>query len=243
MSTRRTIVRWTPSSSARVLSKSCRLPQPEARPDEPLVLSLWILLIPSPGKDSTIPLQTLRHNLINPDLLHPLLDPSSHQPSTSTTDSIPVPVTARSPAPSGFLPGHQEPHPPTLPKLSQPLRHLTRQLPLEEDIADGIESYLRSQYIPDNFNIAVGCTSQVPYAFTLSFSSTWTDDRRTKEEPDRPRHHLASRTALPRHLLSDRLPGRPLALHEPAGLSPFVINTDEKTEYKTASRIFPSGVI
>ena len=82
VTTRRTIVRWTSGSSARVLSESCLpLPQPEARPDEPLVLSLWLLLIPCPGKNPTFPVQTLWYDLIDPDLLHQLLDPSSHQPS------------------------------------------------------------------------------------------------------------------------------------------------------------------
>jgi hypothetical protein len=41
--------------------------------------------------------------------------------------------------------------------------------PLTEDIAfDGFESFLRNQYIPSNFNIAVGSVSQLPYAFSLS---------------------------------------------------------------------------
>ena len=98
-----------------------------------------------------------------------LLDPSSQTFATSTTDSIPAPHRQIA-QPSGFPTRSSRTAPSGSPELPQSLRHLTRQLPLEEDIAfDGIGSYLRSQYIPDNFNIAVGCTSQVPYAFTLSF--------------------------------------------------------------------------
>ena len=41
--------------------------------------------------------------------------------------------------------------------------------PLAEDIAfDGIESFTNSQYTPNNFNIAVGTVSQLPYAVSLS---------------------------------------------------------------------------
>lgn len=112
---------------------------------------------------------------------------------------------------------------------------------LKEDIAfDGFESYLRSQYIPDNFNIAVGCTSQVPYAFTLSLfrrrgRMTNTQKRNravydTVWKPE-PRALITSCSIVFRDVLS-------LYMNRP-GLSPFVLNTDEKTEYKTALMNLP----
>jgi hypothetical protein len=113
--------------------------------------------------------------------------------------------------------------------------------PLEEDIAfDGIESYLRSQYIPDNFNIAVGCTSQVPYAFTLSLfrrRGRMTDVQKKNRtvldtiwRPE-PRSLVTSCRTVFRDILS-------LYMNRPE-LSPFVLNTDEKTEYKTALKDLP----
>ena len=137
---------------------------------------------------------------------------------TLTIGSIPVPATARSPELSGYPPVIKNR---TL-RLSRNYLNLFDtslvNFPLEEDIAfDGIESYLRSQYIPDNFNIAVGCTSQgaVRSRSPLSAAGRMTDVQR---KPDRPRHHLASE---PR---SSHLVGRylryPVALHEPPELSP-----------------------
>lgn len=112
---------------------------------------------------------------------------------------------------------------------------------LDEDIAfDGIESYLRSQYIPDNFNIAVGCVSQVPYAFTLSLfrrrGRMTEKQKRNRTVLDtiwrpEPRSLINSCKTVFRDVLS-------LYLNR-AELSPFVLNTDEKTEYKTALKELP----
>ena len=113
--------------------------------------------------------------------------------------------------------------------------------PLQEDIAfDGIESYMRSQYIPDNFNIAVGCTSQVPYAFSLSLfrrRGRMTDKQKqnrtimdTVWRPE-PGSFISSCRTVFRDVLS-------LYLNRPA-LSRFVLNTDEKTEYKMALKDLP----
>ena len=230
------------SSSARVLSKSrLSLPQPEARPDEPLVLSLWLLLIPARERPGAS-VQTLR-TTSSPDF------PSTTGPIfpfnfvTLTSDSIPAPATARSLEPSGYLPGHQEPHPPALPELPQPLRHLTRQFPLggdrfrrhrvlsSESVHPGQLQYRRRLYL------------QVPYAFTLSLSVVGKDDRRTKKNrtvldtiwrPE-PRSLVTSCRTVFRDVLS-------LYMNRPE-LSPFVLNTDEKTEYKTALKALPSGGI
>ena len=108
--------------------------------------------------------------------------------------------------------------------------------PLTEDIAfDGFESYMRSQYIPDNFNIAVGCTSQVPYAFTLSLfrrrGSMTEQQRRNRTALDAiwrppPGDLIASCRVVFRDILS-------IYLNRPE-LSPFVLTTDKKPEYRTA---------
>ena len=113
--------------------------------------------------------------------------------------------------------------------------------PLREDIAfDGIESYMRSQYIPDNFNIAVGCTSQVPYAFTLSLfrrrGRMTEKQKRNRTVLDtiwrpEPRSLVTSCKTVFRDVLS-------LYMNQEE-LTPFVINTDEKTEYKTALKDLP----
>lgn len=112
---------------------------------------------------------------------------------------------------------------------------------LTEDIAfDGIESYLRNQYTPVNFNIVVGCTSQVPYGFTLSlfrrrgrmtcvqkrnrtiFDSVWRPE---------PRSLINSCRTILRDALS-------LYINRGEN-TPFVINTDEKIEYKSALESLP----
>ena len=51
------------------------------------------------------------------------------------------------------------------------------------------------------------------------------------------------RTALPRHLLPDRFPGRPLALHEPAGAIPCSSTLTRRPSTRRPSRPFPSGGI
>jgi hypothetical protein len=113
--------------------------------------------------------------------------------------------------------------------------------PLTEDIAfDGFESYMRSQYIPDNFNIAVGCTSQVPYAFTLSLfrrrGSMTDQQRRNRTALDAiwrppPGDLIASCRVVFRDILS-------IYLNRPE-LSPFVLTTDKKPEYRTALKSLP----
>lgn len=113
--------------------------------------------------------------------------------------------------------------------------------PIDEDIAfDGFESYLRSQYIPDNFNIAVGCVTQVPYAFTLSLfrrRGRMTDiQKRNRAVLDtiwkpEPRALVASCKTVFRDILS-------LYMNRPA-LTSFCIHTDEKSEYKRALMELP----
>ena len=113
--------------------------------------------------------------------------------------------------------------------------------PLTEDIAfDGIESYMRSQYIPDNFNIAVGCISQVPYAFSLSLfrrRGQMTDSQKRNRAildslwmPE-PRSLVTSCKTVFRDVLS-------LYMNRPE-LTPFTLHTDEKKEYQTALKTLP----
>lgn len=112
---------------------------------------------------------------------------------------------------------------------------------LPEDIAfDGFESYLRSQYIPDNFNIAVGCTSRIPYAFTLSLlrrKGAMTDiQKQNRAKLDavwRPKRHalVDSCKIIFREVLS-------LYMNRKV-LSPFVFHTDEKKEYRIALKELP----
>ena len=107
---------------------------------------------------------------------------------------------------------------------------------LPENIAfDGFESYLRSQYFPTNFNIAVGTDSQVPYAFTLSLmrrKGTMTDtqkrnrdiiDRHWRPEP----HDLVNSCKT---VFRDTL-----SLLMNRGLTrAFTLFTDQKSEYPIA---------
>lgn len=112
---------------------------------------------------------------------------------------------------------------------------------LPEDIAfDGFESYLRSQYIPDNFNIAVGCTSRIPYGFTLNLlrrkgamTATQKRNRSLLDEVWKPaRHDLVDGCkTIFRDILS-------LYMNRPS-LSPFTFHTDEKKEYKVALNELP----
>ena len=112
---------------------------------------------------------------------------------------------------------------------------------LTENIAfDGIESYLRSQYIPENFNIAVGVTSRVPYAFTLTL---FRRRGRMTDAQKRNRSVLDSHwKSEPQSLASScRIVFRDiLSLYmDTAVLPPFVIHTDKKTEYRTALKTLP----
>lgn len=112
---------------------------------------------------------------------------------------------------------------------------------LPEDIAfDGFESYLRSQYFPDNFNIAVGCTSRIPYGFTLNVlrrkGAMTKMQKRNREMIDavwRPAHHdlVDGCKTVFRDILS-------LYMNR-SSLSPFTFHTDEKKEYKVALNELP----
>ena len=112
-------------SSVQILSA---LPQPEARPDEPWYYHYGFFSSLARGRpdDSGANTAAQPHQPRPSPSTTGLIFPSTFV--TSTTDSIPVPATARSPELSGILPGHQEPHPPALPELPQSLRHLARQL-------------------------------------------------------------------------------------------------------------------
>lgn len=108
--------------------------------------------------------------------------------------------------------------------------------PLVEDIAfDGFESFVGSQYVIDNFNIAVGTRSCIPYLFTLSLFRR--KGRMTEAQKKRraildrywrpERSELANRCKVAfRDLLS-------LYLNR-TSLSPFTLYTDEKKEYARA---------
>ena len=108
--------------------------------------------------------------------------------------------------------------------------------PLIEDIAfDGFESFVGSQYVVDNFNIAVGTRSRIPYLFTLSLfrrKGRMTDEQRTHRaildrywRPER--GELVNRCKVAfRDLLS-------LYLNR-TKLTPFTLYTDEKKEYVRA---------
>jgi len=112
---------------------------------------------------------------------------------------------------------------------------------LPEDIAfDGFESYLRSQYFPDNFNIAVGCTSRIPYAFTLcvlkrkgSMTELQKRNRTLLDAVWQPKRHalIDSCKTVFRDILS-------LYMNRPV-LSPFTLHTDEKKEYQVALAELP----
>jgi hypothetical protein len=115
--------------------------------------------------------------------------------------------------------------------------------PLAEDIAfDGFESYLRSQYFPNNFNIAVGSTSQVPYLFNLTLfrrKGAMTEKQKTRRamidtcwKPPRQALINHSRAAF-REILT---------LYMNRGvLSPFTLHTDERTEYIIALKRLPEA--
>ncbi len=108
--------------------------------------------------------------------------------------------------------------------------------PLVEDIAfDGFESIVGSQYVIDNFNIAVGIRSRIPYLFTLSLlrrKGRMTDKQKKRrailDQYWRPeRGELVNRCKVAfRDLLS-------LYLNR-TSLSPFTLYTDEKQEYARA---------
>lgn len=115
--------------------------------------------------------------------------------------------------------------------------------PLTEDVAfDGFESYLRSQYFPDNFNIAVGTLSQVPYLVNLTLFRR--RGRMTKEQKAK-RAIIDSLWRPPKRALIDRSKE---AFREILGfylnrgtLSPFTLYTDEKTEYIVALHELPEA--
>ena len=107
---------------------------------------------------------------------------------------------------------------------------------LVEDIAfDGFESFVGSQYVIDNFNIAVGTRSRIPYLFTLSLfrrKGRMTDGQKKRRamldrywRPER--GELVNRCKIAfRDLLS-------LYLNKNA-LTSFTLYTDEKKEYVRA---------
>ncbi len=108
--------------------------------------------------------------------------------------------------------------------------------PLAEDIAfDGFESFVGSQYVIDNFNIAVGTQSRIPYLFTLALfrrKGRMTDGQKKRRaildrywRPER--GELVNRCKVAfRDLLS-------LYLNRNT-LTPFTLYTDEKKEYVRA---------
>lgn len=114
---------------------------------------------------------------------------------------------------------------------------------LVEDVAfDGFESYLRSQYFPDNFNIAVGSLSQVPYLFNLALFRR--RGRMTRAQKAR-RNVIDTYWRPPRRALIDRSKEAfrdIFALYLNRGtLSPFTLHTDEKTEYVVALKELPEA--
>jgi len=116
--------------------------------------------------------------------------------------------------------------------------------PLAEDVAfDGFESYLRSQYFPDNFNIAVGSLSQVPYLVNLTLFRR--RGRMTKGQKTR-RAVIDSLWRPRRRSLIDRSKEafrEILSLYLNRGtLSPFTLHTDEKTEYVVALKELPEAM-
>ncbi len=116
--------------------------------------------------------------------------------------------------------------------------------PLPENIAfDGFESYLRSQNFPNNFNIAVGCESRIPYLFNLALmrrkgrmTETQKQKRDLIDHVWRPREReLIERTKeVFREIFA-------LYLNRPI-LSPFSLYTDQKTEYVVALKELPEVV-
>lgn len=117
------------------------------------------------------------------------------------------------------------------------------EFPLNEDVAfDGFESFVGSQFVPDNFNIAVGCTSRLPYLVNLALfrrRGRMTDaQKRKRESLDRvwkpPKRHLIERCKEAfRDLLS-------LYLNRQT-LTPFTLHTDEKKEYQRALKELPEA--
>jgi len=114
---------------------------------------------------------------------------------------------------------------------------------LPEDIAfDGFESYVRSQYFPCNFNIAVGCRSQVPYLFNLTLmrrKGVMTDIQKTHRSLIDDVWHPKKRALIEsskeafREIFSLYLNRSPL--------TPFTIHTDEKKEYVVALKELPEA--
>lgn len=115
--------------------------------------------------------------------------------------------------------------------------------PLSEDVAfDGFESYIRSQYFPDNFNIAVGSQSQVPYFVNLTLFRR--RGRMTRAQKAK-RAVIDSIWQPPYRALIDNSKEAfrdVLSLYlNRRSLSPFTIHTDEKTEYVVALRELPEA--
>jgi transposase-like protein len=104
---------------------------------------------------------------------------------------------------------------------------------LVEDVAfDGFESFVGSQYVIDNFNIAVGTKTRIPYLFTLSLfrrKGRMTEAQKARRtildrfwRPERGELVKKCKIAF-RDLLSLYLNRR--------SLTPFTLYTDEKKEY------------
>lgn len=108
--------------------------------------------------------------------------------------------------------------------------------PLEEDIAfDGFESFVGSQYTPNNFNIAVGTKSLVPYLCSMTLFRR----KGRMTDAQRKRRDRLDRVWRPRsNSLVDQCKEsfRDLvSLYLNRGtLTPFTLHTDEKKEYVRA---------
>lgn len=108
--------------------------------------------------------------------------------------------------------------------------------PLVEDIAfDGFESFVGSQYTPNNFNIAVGTQSRVPYLFNVTLL------RRKGRMTDAQKKHRGTLDRFwrpPRNELVNQCKDAfrsLLALYlNRESLAPFTLYTDEKKEYLRA---------
>jgi len=132
-------------------------------------------------------------------------------------------------------------------RLARNYLHLTSialaHFALPEDIAfDGFESFVGSQFVPDNFNIAIGTTSRVPYVCNLTLfrrhgrMTEKQKERRTKLDKlwNQPKRSLiqSCKDAF-RDIIS-------LYLNRQS-LTPFTIYTDQKKEYQIALKELPEA--
>jgi len=114
---------------------------------------------------------------------------------------------------------------------------------LPEDIAfDGFESFVGSQFVPDNFNIAVGTSSRVPYVCSLTLFRR--HGRMTEKQKEK-RKQLDRIWKLPRRSFIESCKEAfrdiiSLYLNRPH-LTPFTIYTDQKKEYQTALKELPEA--